>query len=86
MQQKNRSILTPFVEKLTSILGSSHFKDLCDPSLRHVLDLEKQRLKKLEMIVIPETLQEFRNSSHYCIPSQLKKYQGFVPQATPLAN
>ena len=38
------------------------------------------------MLVIPQTLREFRNSAHYFLASQLSKYQGFKPNTKPVPS
>lgn len=36
------------------------------------------------MKLIPTTLNEFKNSKYYTIPSCIRKYQGLLPNAKPL--
>ena len=38
------------------------------------------------MKLIPSTFNEFKNSKYYALPSTIKKYQGFLPTAKPVAN
>jgi hypothetical protein len=76
VKAKNGCILTTFINQLVLQFSGGAFNDLVD-----LLSQQKKKIEGLEKLVVPETLQEFRNSSYYCLPSQIKKYEGFLPKA-----
>ncbi len=45
---------------------------------------EDESFTELEKKDIPLNPREFRYSRHYILPSMLRKYQAFLPQAKPL--
>ena len=46
--------------------------------------MEEKFLEKLEMQFIPSTTNEFKYNKYYTVPSLIKKYEGFLPNAQPL--
>lgn len=79
VKAKNSCLLTPFINLLVLKFSGGAFSDLVD-----LLQRQKKKIESLEKLVIPETLKEFRNSSYYCLPSQIKKYEGLLPKAKPI--
>jgi len=43
--------------------------------------LEEQSLEQIEMSQVPQTISEFKGNKYYTLPSLIKKYQGFTPNA-----
>lgn len=83
---KNSCVLTPYVDRLIKTFGDYSPLIICDDVVSAIFKEYERLSDTLERRVIPETAQEFRNSAHYCILSQLKKYQGLLPGAKPVAN
>lgn len=50
------------------------------------MDFENRKLESIEMTYVPNAVSEFKNSKYYTIPSVIKKYQGFMPNAEPLED
>jgi len=46
--------------------------------------MEDEQAIELEKKDIPQNPREFRYSRHYILPSMLRKYQAFFPEARPL--
>ena len=83
---KNSCVLTPYVIKLIKMFGDYSPLIIYDPATSAILNEYARLCDTLEQTMIPETAQEFRNSTHFCVLSQLRKYQGFLPGAKPVAN
>jgi len=79
MKAKNSCVLTTYISQLTNQLSAGTFSDWVD-----LLAKQKTKIETLEKMLLPESLQEFRNSAYYCLPSQIKKYEGFMPKAKPI--
>lgn len=81
MKAKNSSVLAPYIKELIGKFNGG----LCRNKVQHpILTEQRERILRLERKYVPETAAEFRNSPHYCILSQLKRYQGLQPRAKPL--
>lgn len=78
---KNSCILTPYVDELLKTFGEYSLFYYHDERVRETLINYERLSEMLERRIIPESAKEFRHSIHYCIPSQLRKYTGFLPYA-----
>ena len=83
---KNSCVLTPYVDMLSTKFGEFSPLYPCDAEVSTVLREYEKLSETLERKIVPETAKEFRNSLHYCLPSQLRKYQGIMPGAGPVAG
>ena len=71
---KNSCVLTPYVDKLVKMFGEYSPLVICDQEIS-AIQREYARLSDtLEQNIIPETAQQFRNSTHFCLISQMRKY------------
>ena len=81
---KNNCLLTPYVNELVDLFGTENCFYPCDPETSTLLKRQAATTIQLERKVIPDTIKGFQNSIHYCLQSQLKRYQGLMPQAKPV--
>lgn len=77
MRSKNAHLLTPYVAQLLKTFGGWHLQSNTVQSI-------SQQVKQIEMKIVPQTAKEFRNSQYYCLPTQLRKYDGLKPGFQPL--
>jgi len=59
---------------------------VCVEDVKDVIDKEEEQIRKLEMAVIPESMQEFKSSKYFILPSMIRKYHGFLPNARPVTE
>lgn len=52
-----------------------------DAKTARIISREAKQIVETEMKLIPSTVNEFKNSKYYVLPSLIRKYQGFVPTA-----
>ncbi|CDW80898.1 dna repair protein rad4 containing protein [Stylonychia lemnae] len=85
LKSKNSCILTKFVEDFIHKFAPyiSHY---ADKKVKGIIQLEQEQIEQTEMNFIPSTTNEFKNNKYYTLPSIIKKYQGFLPQAQPLPD
>jgi hypothetical protein len=83
LKAKTSCILTRtvefYLERLCPFIGAYG-----DAKTKRVTNIEERRIEAVEMQFIPQNMSEFRNSKYYIIPSQIKRYCGFLPNAKPI--
>ena len=85
LKSKGSCILTRTVDEYVEKFGI-YIAAYAPDKLRRIISWENAQITAKEMKLIPSTFNEFKNNKYYVLPSTIKKYQGFIPNAVPVQN
>ncbi len=83
LKTKASCVLTAYLRDVVcSLAGYIPIQDQSTESKQAFKNFLKEE-QRLELLYEPQSYAEFKSSKQYALPSQIKKYQGFVPWAKP---
>ncbi len=85
LKSKGSCILTRTVNEYIEKFGL-YIAAYAPDKVRRIIYWENAQITAKEMKLIPTTFNEFKNNKYYVLPSTIKKYQGFLPTATPIPD